>query len=327
LTKISEAKIRHGNIKPTNILISKDGVAKLTDLRMPGVRDRVVQNNTPPEVLMDGVQPDIRSDIYALGVTFYHMVTGSPPYNGSPDQIRASKLNGKRPDPRETTPELSGRICQIIQKMMVNTPQDRYQTLDELLDDLKNPDRKPKTQKLPASPPPPRETATRPPTRKIPITSKLKTGSITSRSTTSRTTGRTATTTRTTPRKTNPVPIIIGVGALVAVAFVFFIAGGTGKLGNVGRDVGNPYEQDALDTLQNARAAFEEKRWRACERCLQKLNTDKYIYTNVVSSNADEIMRMLQQCKNMLAEDDSEVLFGRAEEYFKAGNFSDAKTA
>jgi len=137
----------HRDIKPANILLSKDGRAKLADLGIAKHKESGDQSltksgvaiGTPwymsPEQAQHGKHADPRSDIYSLGATLYHMVTGLPPYDGeTPYQIIIKHVTEPLPDPREHNPGLSDAVCGLIRKMMAKNPDERFQSAKEVLD-------------------------------------------------------------------------------------------------------------------------------------------------------------------------------------------------
>ncbi|QDT26940.1 serine/threonine protein kinase [Gimesia panareensis] len=163
ITQVTEALahayqqgIVHRDIKPANILIRQDGVVKLTDLGLA----RSIDDNTEtsitragttvgtvdymaPEQARDSKAADIRSDIYSLGCTWYHMLTGRAPFSeGSLTNKLAAHATTPPPDPRELNERVPEGIVAIIHRMMAKSKNDRYQTPEELLEDLKNPNLK-----------------------------------------------------------------------------------------------------------------------------------------------------------------------------------------
>ncbi|QDT42620.1 Serine/threonine-protein kinase PrkC [Gimesia alba] len=144
--------IVHRDIKPANILIRQDGVVKLTDLGLA----RSIDDNTEtsitragttvgtvdymaPEQARDSKAADIRSDIYSLGCTWYHMLTGRAPFSeGSLTNKLAAHATTPPPDPRELNDRVPEGIVAIIQRMMAKAQNARYQDPEELLEDLKN---------------------------------------------------------------------------------------------------------------------------------------------------------------------------------------------
>ncbi|WP_298869269.1 serine/threonine-protein kinase [uncultured Gimesia sp.] len=144
--------IVHRDIKPANILIRLDGVVKLTDLGLA----RSIDDNTEtsitragttvgtvdymaPEQARDSKAADIRSDLYSLGCTWYHMLTGRAPYSeGSLTNKLAAHATTPPPDPRELNELVPEGMVAIIQRMMAKPQSERYQTPEDLLEDLKN---------------------------------------------------------------------------------------------------------------------------------------------------------------------------------------------
>ncbi|WP_339734688.1 protein kinase [uncultured Gimesia sp.] len=159
ITQVTEALahayqqgIVHRDIKPANILIRLDGVVKLTDLGLA----RSIDDNTEtsitragttvgtvdymaPEQARDSKAADIRSDIYSLGCTWYHMLTGRAPFSeGSLTNKLAAHATTAPPDPRALNEHVPEGIVAIIQRMMAKSQKARYQNPTELLEDLKN---------------------------------------------------------------------------------------------------------------------------------------------------------------------------------------------
>ena len=140
----------HRDIKPDNIMIVEGGVAKLCDLgltkdvsRGSGSTEKGSTVGTPnyisPEQARGDATIDIRSDLYSLGATFYHMVTGVVPFDGpNPAVIMVKHLNEPLIPVRDRSPELSIETQRIIQTAMAKNPSDRYQSPAEMLLDLEN---------------------------------------------------------------------------------------------------------------------------------------------------------------------------------------------
>ncbi len=150
LNHTSAAGVVHRDIKPSNIIITPKGRAKLVDLGLAkkqqteSVGELTVAGTTlgtfdyiSPEQAKDPRNVDVRSDIYSLGCTLYHMLTGEPPY---PEGTVLQKLldhHGKgTPNPSEKNPRVSDRLSEITRKMMASDPRDRYSDPDELIRDL-----------------------------------------------------------------------------------------------------------------------------------------------------------------------------------------------
>jgi serine/threonine protein kinase len=138
----------HRDLKPQNIMIDADGNTRIMDfgiarfLEGEGVTTQGVLIGTPdymsPEQTeMEGV--DQRSDIYALGVILFEMVTGRVPFEGkTPISIAMKHKSEPPPDPRNLNPQVTEGLSQVILKCMQKEKRDRYQSAEELLADLRN---------------------------------------------------------------------------------------------------------------------------------------------------------------------------------------------
>ena len=143
----TENKIVHHDIKPDNIMLKKNGRAKLADLGLAGIfGDSVVDDDddevlgTPqyisPEQLL-GEPTDVRSDIYSLGATFYHLITGEFPYNGkNATEIAHQHVNGTLIPPGQRDKSVPAALNDIIVKMMEKDITKRYQNASDIVADL-----------------------------------------------------------------------------------------------------------------------------------------------------------------------------------------------
>ncbi|MBD5461026.1 MAG: Stk1 family PASTA domain-containing Ser/Thr kinase [Lachnospiraceae bacterium] len=144
--------IIHRDIKPQNIIISKEGKVKVTDFGIAkAATSNTITSNvmgsvhyTSPEQARGGYS-DEKSDIYSLGITMFEMLTGRVPFNGETTVAIAIKhIQEEFPTPREYVPEIPASVESIVIKCCQKSPDRRYQSMAELVDDLKqsllNPD-------------------------------------------------------------------------------------------------------------------------------------------------------------------------------------------
>lgn len=144
--------IIHRDIKPQNIIISKEGKVKVTDFGIAkAATSNTITSNvmgsvhyTSPEQARGGYS-DEKSDIYSLGITMFEMLTGRVPFNGETTVAIAIKhIQEELPSPREYVPEIPISVEQIVCKCCQKSPDRRYQSMAELIVDLKqsliNPD-------------------------------------------------------------------------------------------------------------------------------------------------------------------------------------------
>ncbi len=145
--------IIHRDIKPQNIIISKDGKVKVTDFGIAkAATSNTITSNvmgsvhyTSPEQARGGYS-DEKSDIYSLGITLFEMLTGRVPFNGETTVAIAIKhIQEEMPSPKEFVPEIPTAVESIVLKCCQKSPDRRYQNMQELIADLKqsliNPER------------------------------------------------------------------------------------------------------------------------------------------------------------------------------------------
>jgi eukaryotic-like serine/threonine-protein kinase len=144
--------IVHRDIKPSNILMSKWGIPKLADFGIAkefrDIPDAAIQMSltmgvvgTPtymsPEQARGARDIDLRSDIYGLGATLYHTIIGSVPFGADTPQETMVRVVSEAPrPPLSINPDLSEEAGAVICRMMAKDPDDRYQTYEELSEDL-----------------------------------------------------------------------------------------------------------------------------------------------------------------------------------------------
>ncbi|RME03913.1 MAG: serine/threonine protein kinase [Planctomycetota bacterium] len=142
-------KILHRDIKPDNILIDTEGQVKILDFGLaksflPQLQDQAYTPHnlilgTPayiaPEIagLISGVEPDIRADIYSLGISSYYMLVGKLPYyHESAISLLVMHYKEPIPDLRDQRKEISLSTSQLVKKMMAKHPEDRFSNPTEL---------------------------------------------------------------------------------------------------------------------------------------------------------------------------------------------------
>ncbi len=144
--------IIHRDIKPQNIIISRDGKVKVTDFGIAkATNSNTITSNAmgsvhylSPEQARGGYS-DEKSDIYSLGVTMYEMLSGKVPFAGDNTvSVALLHIQGEAMPLRELDPEIPVSVDKIVQKCMQKRPERRYHTASELIADLKraitNPD-------------------------------------------------------------------------------------------------------------------------------------------------------------------------------------------
>lgn len=144
--------IIHRDIKPQNIIISKEGKVKVTDFGIAkAASSNTITSNvmgsvhyTSPEQARGGFS-DEKSDIYSMGITFFEMLTGRVPFNGDTTvSIAIKHIQDEMPSPREFVPEIPVSVEKIVLKCTQKSPDRRYQSMGDMIKDLKrsliNPD-------------------------------------------------------------------------------------------------------------------------------------------------------------------------------------------
>ena len=137
----------HRDIKPENILVTKKGEVKVADFGLAQLGDgsgsekEGVTMGTPlymsPEQV-SGRELDPRSDVYSFGVTCYQLLSGETPFKGAnPVAIAMQHLKNPPPPLKEKNPALPDILCRVVHRMMAKRRSLRYQSADEVLEDLK----------------------------------------------------------------------------------------------------------------------------------------------------------------------------------------------
>jgi tRNA A-37 threonylcarbamoyl transferase component Bud32 len=146
--------IVHRDVKPSNFLLTRQGPklrVKLTDFGLArGAHEeegfRVTRDGTTvgtidymaPEQAFDSASADVRSDIYSLGCTLYHMLAGRPPFaEGGLGERLFKHCQVDPPDVRDLNPAVSEAAWAVLRRMLAKQPEDRFQTPAELLEALR----------------------------------------------------------------------------------------------------------------------------------------------------------------------------------------------
>ncbi|MGB7581049.1 MAG: serine/threonine-protein kinase [Sedimentisphaerales bacterium] len=140
----------HRDVKPKNIMINKEGIVKLADMGLArqttdfeaAKMEKGKAYGTPyyisPEQIRGEIDVDGRADIYGLGATFYHLVTGRVPFMADdPMEVMRKHLKDQLVPPDHINTSLSAGVSEIIEVMMAKDKKNRYSNIEELLVDLK----------------------------------------------------------------------------------------------------------------------------------------------------------------------------------------------
>jgi serine/threonine-protein kinase len=139
----------HRDVKPKNIMINKDNVVKLADMGLAretsdiqaAKHEQGKAFGTPyyiaPEQIRGLVDIDGRADIYALGATLFHMVTGRVPFEATtPSEVMKKHLKEPLVPPDHINTALSAGISEVVEVMMAKNRDERYRTMEEVITDM-----------------------------------------------------------------------------------------------------------------------------------------------------------------------------------------------
>lgn len=144
----THGNIIHRDIKPDNIMLTREGHVKLADMGLAkSTKEDVsltmdgVGIGTPaymsPEQGRGAKSVDCRADIYSVGITLFHTITGQRPFSGdTPLAVMMAHAEQPLPDPRKINPDVPESVCELLERMCAKDPAGRYQTPADLLADL-----------------------------------------------------------------------------------------------------------------------------------------------------------------------------------------------
>jgi formylglycine-generating enzyme required for sulfatase activity len=138
LAAVHNAGLVHGHVKPAHLIVAHDGTVKLADLGLAGLDETPVNPECAAPELVRGHLPDARTDLYALGATYFTLLTGRPPFAdaGNPIDVYDAILHRAVPTVRAGALDTPLRCDTIVQKAMAKDSAGRYPAVENLLADL-----------------------------------------------------------------------------------------------------------------------------------------------------------------------------------------------
>jgi len=143
-----EHRLIHQDIKPDNIMIGSNNLVKLADLGISKTFDEAEVEEGPKRVMGTphymapeaalGKRVDHRVDLYSLGATLYHLLTGKTPYSGtSATEVLKAQVMDPLPAIQDTNEAVPDDVCALVERLMAKKPEDRYQTAGEVVEEVK----------------------------------------------------------------------------------------------------------------------------------------------------------------------------------------------
>jgi hypothetical protein len=140
-------RLIHQDIKPDNIMIGPGNLVKLADLGISKTFDEAEKEGEGKKVMGTphymapeaglGKKIDHRVDIYSLGATLYHLVTGKTPYHGTnATEVLRAHVMDPLPPLQDLNPEVSDDVCALVERMMAKKPEERYQSATEVVGEI-----------------------------------------------------------------------------------------------------------------------------------------------------------------------------------------------
>ncbi len=147
LSAAHRAGIVHRDIKPANVLLTGDGTVKVTDFGIARAWDDTEQLTKTGAVIgtatyfspeqAQGLPADARSDVYSLGIVMYELLTGQPPFSGeSPVAVAYQHVREEVNPPTRVNARIPAELEDIVMRALAKDPDHRYQTADDMRDDL-----------------------------------------------------------------------------------------------------------------------------------------------------------------------------------------------
>ncbi len=147
LRHAAQRDLIHRDVKPSNLMLTEEGVVKITDFGLAKAARSESHLTVTGEVLgspgyispeqAQGTAIDARSDIYSLGATFYHLLTGRLPFDApTPVAMILKHLSEPVRSPRAANPNIPYPIAAVVQKMMAKRPAERFQDYDALMREI-----------------------------------------------------------------------------------------------------------------------------------------------------------------------------------------------